>query len=373
MFVKVIKDDIVQGLQKAALIVNNKSGAEFLRTIWLKTENNNLSVIATDTMREFIGSYPANINEEGLAGVAGKTLADLVKKLEPGEIYFRLKENHLIIGQGKRRYRLPVCDLSWFQDFEQYPEEQNVQWSGDALKEVIEKVLFCINPEEVSEAMNCVCFKPVQDKIEVCGLNGSQMALLKIENDSLYNILPSDGILIARKFLAEFKKILPNDEVEISLSKKRIFIKTAGETISFPLTSYVFPNYHNLLEKYPVSVANLKINRLELIDALERLGIFNIDMISTFFEFKKDKVILTVQGDESGEALEELECDFDGELDIIALSTFDLIEILKHFQSDIVQFHFAGINEPCFITGEQDTGYSVLVMPIEIGDVYEEE
>ena len=137
MFIKIIKEDVIEGLQKSSSIIPVKTGAAFLRTIWLEAKGDRLKIRATDSNIEFTGNYPAIVAEEGLVGVHGKTFADLMRKLRPGEISLRLDENSLLVEKGKSRYRLPTSDPSWFQEFESFPGENKVLWSGDILKDVI--------------------------------------------------------------------------------------------------------------------------------------------------------------------------------------------------------------------------------------------
>lgn len=44
--------------------------------------------------------------------------------------------------------------------------------------------------------------------IEVCGLNGHQFALTRFTHDDLSGILPEEGVLIQRKYVAELRKWL---------------------------------------------------------------------------------------------------------------------------------------------------------------------
>ena len=72
MFLKIEKENVIEGLQKAANIIPSKSGAAYLRSIWLKSDGANLSVLCTDSNIEFCGRYAADIAEPGLGGVQGK-------------------------------------------------------------------------------------------------------------------------------------------------------------------------------------------------------------------------------------------------------------------------------------------------------------
>ena len=81
MFLKIRKEDIIDGLLKAANNIPSKTGAAYLRTVWLKGEGDTLSILATDSSIEFVGSYPAVISDGGLVGEAAD-LAGCVS--EPG-------------------------------------------------------------------------------------------------------------------------------------------------------------------------------------------------------------------------------------------------------------------------------------------------
>ena len=63
---------------------------------------------------EFMGSYPAAIEGEGLAGVQGRAFYDLVKQLrsDQGELTIRTDEDssNVLVEQKARKYKFPVND-----------------------------------------------------------------------------------------------------------------------------------------------------------------------------------------------------------------------------------------------------------------------
>lgn len=381
MLLKVNRDEIIEGLQKSANIIPSKTGAAFLRTIWLKCADGRLNIMSTDSNLEFLGSYPALIQEEGLAGVQGRQFYDLVRKLPSGEMTLKTakgknNQTELLVEQNSRKYNLRVSEEEWFQKFNAFPESGAVFWSGDFLHEIIDKISFCISDEDSMEAIACLFIRPVLDqesgdkRIEACGLNGHQFAMFKFLNDDIADILPEEGVLIQKKYLAELKKWLTADEIELNISDKRLFFRTSDktETFSLPLSYYQYPNYNNFLAKLSEDgVSRLSAPRTELIDSLERIIIFNTDTNRcTHFMFKQGEVVLYSQGQETGTATESIQAAFNGDLERIAFPTRNLIEILNHFGSNKVEFTLTGAEAPCGVTGPDDPEYQVIVMPMMI-------
>ncbi|OLN27207.1 DNA polymerase III beta subunit [Desulfovibrio sp. DV] len=385
MQLTVFRNDIIDGLQKSSSIIPAKTGAAFLRTIWLEAVPGALRILSTDSSLEFTGHYAAKVSQEGLCGVQGKSFFELVRKLPPGEISLTLDSasGNLLIKQGSRRYKLPVSDRNWFQPFSPFPDEGSVVWSGDVLQEIIERVAYCISDEDTMEAMACMFFKPVpgEAKIEVCGLNGHQFSLVGFLDDAITAMLPPEGILIQKKYVAELKRWLTAEEVELAMGQKRLFFRTQKrdeaapeaapriETFSLPLSFYQYPDYNAFVSKLATDgVSTLTIDRSECIEALERVAIFNTDnnRCAYFLFDGPGELSLKSQGQEAGEATETLECSFTGSLDKVAFPTKDLTDILGHFESPRVTLTLTGAEGPCGIVGEDDKQCLVIIMPMKI-------
>ena len=107
MYLTVKKEQIIEGLQKAASIIPSKAGAAYLRSIWLQAvkspEGDVLTIMSTDVNIEFTGTYPSVVKEEGTAGVNGKAFVELLRRLPGGDISLRLdEESHVLsVEQGR--------------------------------------------------------------------------------------------------------------------------------------------------------------------------------------------------------------------------------------------------------------------------------
>ena len=382
MKLTVNKEQIIEGLLKAVAIIPAKAGAQYLRSIWLKAEEGSLSVMSTDANIEFTGSYPAEVAAPGLIGVQGRAFVDLVRQLPTGVLHLTLDEasGNLLLEQGRRTYKLPVSGAEWFQNFSAFPVENAVTWSGDFLQDILDKVGFCISDDDAMDAIACLCMKPRGNgRIDVCGLNGHQFALVSFTHDELAERLPETGMLIQKKYLADIKKWLGVDEIELNITDKRLYLRSldGAETLSLPRAAHEYPDYNIFMSKlasedmHPMTLA-----RKEAIEALGRILIFNTESDRcTYMDLSAGEALLSAQGQDVGSANESLEVAYNGDIKRIAFPTRNLLDVLGHFVSAKIDMMLTGSEGPCGIRGADDADYTVIIMPMKVSETtyYSEE
>ncbi len=372
MFLTITKEQIIDGLQRAAHIIPNRSGAAYLRTLWIKAEDTSITIMTTDANIEFTGCYTSEIKEPGLVGVNGRNLVDLIRRLPNGNLSLELDKttNMLIIKQGKRTYKMPTNDPVWFQPLATFPQEGSLIWSGIFFQELLDKISFCISDDESTDAISCLYMQSIDtDYIHICGLNGHQFAISKIMHKELASKLSQEGILLQKRYVSELRKWLNCEEIEINITEKKFFVRTLSgqETLSLPRAMYTYPDYNAFLTRLKgENMSSLIIQRKHCLEALDRISIFNTESDKcTYFEFNESEAILSTQGQDTGSANEFIEAQYKGSIEKIAFPTKNLMEILNHYQSEEVTFTLTGADGPCGINGSEDTDYTVLIMPMK--------
>ena len=382
MKLTVNKEQIIEGLLKAVAIIPAKAGAQYLRSIWLKADNGGLSVMSTDANIEFTGCYQAEVAEPGLIGVQGRAFVDLVRQLPSGVLHLSLDEasGNLLIEQGRRSYKLPVSGAEWFQNFSTFPEENTVTWSGDFLQDVLDKVTFCISEDDAMDAIACLCMKPKGNgRIDVCGLNGHQFALVSFTHDELAERLPEEGILIQKKYLQDIKKWLGVDEIELNITEKRLYLRSLGkaETLSLPRAAHQYPDYNIFMSKLASGDMHpMTLERKGAMEALGRILIFNTESDRcTYMDLSASEALLSAQGQDVGSASESLEVTYGGDIKRIAFPTRSLMDVLGHFVSARIDMMLTGAEGPCGVRGADDPDYTVIIMPMKVSETtyYSEE
>ncbi len=374
MFLQVKKEQIINGLQKAANIIPSSTGAAYLRSLWIKADAQTMIIMSTDANLEFTGIYDANISKEGSVGINGRHFVDLLRKLPAGEITLRLDEqsDSLVVEQNRRNYRLPISEPTWFQPLAPFPDTTPVVWSGDYLQDAIDKTLFCVGDTDGAEALGCLYIRPCgkDGKIDISGLNGHQFALLQCMHDELASKLPEEGILLPRKYVVALRKWLNEDEIELNFSSKRLFVRSTNgqECLSLPRSAYLYPDYSAFLSRLEIPESSrLELSRQDCCEALDRLLVFNTESDRcTTFSLNPTSLVLSSQGQNTGCASEFLDVAYNGTISRIAFPTKNLLEIFSHYDSPQVTLTLTGEEGPCGITGEDDPGYTVLIMPMKM-------
>lgn len=373
MKLSVQKEKIIEGLQKAASIIPSKAGAAYLRSIWLRAKNGSLSIMSTDANIEFTGIYPADVDEPGLGGVQGRAFVDLIRKLPNGALDISIDKNgaNLLLTQGRRNYKLALSSKDWFQEFSPFPEENPVTWTGSVLAEYLDRVSFCISDEDLQESLGCLCLKPRENgRIDICGLNGHQFAIVSFIYDDLCAKLPTDGLLVQKKYLGDIKKWLGPDEIELNLTEKRLYLRRldGAEMLSLPRALYDYPDYNLFMSKLDnPDVSRLDIARQEAVDCLGRIQVFNTEADRcVFMDMKSEEISFSAQGSDFGSARESIEAEYNGSLDKIAFPTKNLMEIFGHFASERIMMKLTGAEGPAGINGPDDMGYTVIIMPMKM-------
>lgn len=380
MLVTITKDDVINGLAKAASIIPLKAGAQYLRSVWIQAkQDDTITIMATDVNIEFTGTYKARVQEAGQVGVNGKALVELIRRLPAGDINLRLDNENksLLVEQGRRSYKLPISDPVWFQLLPPFPEEGAVLWAGDYFQELIERVSFCISDDQ--EVLSCLYMKSVENgKVDVCGLNGHQFAITSFVNEEIAKKIGDEGLLLQKKYIQEIKKWLGEDEIYFNFTERRFHIKNkdGSEHISVPRTMAAYPDYRLFINKLNADDASkLTVNKRETLETLDRIYIFNNDNDRcTYFNLSGKMAVVSAEAQDTGSASEELDISYDGIIQKIAFPTKNLMEILGHFQSADLEWTLTTQEGPCGITGSEDPDYMVLIMPMKIAQTnyYEE-
>jgi len=358
------KKDFQNVLKKAIAATEKKSALPILSNFLLEANDEKLTVQATDLEVHVAVSVPANIKEEGKACVNAKRLTEISRLLPESEVYIKLENNTLKIKSGKTKYSLPTVPPEDFPGLYPFPEENAFVVSGEELLNSIQKTLYATSKEESTYALQGVKYKSIKTNIDSVATDGHRLALYKLEkkgNAELDAIIPP-------KALNELKKLLTGlEDIEIASTQQYIFFRTKEWLLMSRLLEGIFPNY---LEVIPTEFSiEIKINKKEFLEAVKRVSaVVEGDLKPVKLRLEPKKLILRAFSPEFGEAIDELEIEYEGEEFAIGFNARYLIDAVEVIDEENIIIKFTNPNAQTMIVPEENEKYIAIIMPMEVKD-----
>jgi DNA polymerase-3 subunit beta len=328
MKIKVLQENLKVALTNLQKAIPSKPQLPILSSIYIKAENGQLTLAATDLFLGIKNVIPATVEEEGSCVIPGDIFKNLVFSFSAGDIELEIKDKSLIIKYEKSKSSLP------YQSAEEYPQFPEVKGSEFSLsKDLLEKldkyVTFSAAQDQTRPVLTSLLFSFKEDKLEVAATDGYRLVTL-VDNQT---IGIEKDLLIPVKALNEVFRMMSQSDSEtvvfkVSEELKQVLFIVDGIEIYVRLIEGDYPPYKKIIP----AEFNYSI-RLELGDLatqVKRAFLFskqssNIVRIS----LTKNKLIVKATSPATGEYTGEIDVKFDDEDQEVAFNALYLLDFLN--------------------------------------------
>ena len=192
---------------------------------------------------------------------------------------------------------------------------------------------------------------------------------LAFDERSLSSFGLSKGVILPRKGLAELKRLLESGEDGIvSLG----FKENMGLAIKDKLELFMrliegdFPDYTKVIPKGNPNIAKIEHN--EFLQAIRRISILSSERYKGIkLEFKEDRVLISANNPDLGEAVEEIEAEYKGKAVAIGFNARYLIDVLGVMGGDgDIEIALKDELSPSIIRKSGDESYIYVLMPMRL-------
>jgi DNA polymerase-3 subunit beta len=189
---------------------------------------------------------------------------------------------------------------------------------------------------------------------------------LAYREDEISNTdLDLDEIIIPSKTLSELSKLLndTDEEVEISITENQALFKFSGISIVSRLIEGQFPNYKQVIPDQNKTTA--VVTKDKLLSATKRASLLaKQDSNIIKINLKSNKLVITANTPEVGQAYEEVPIELQGEETEIAFNAKYLIDCLKVISDEKVNLELSGSLSPGVIKTKNEYEYIYVIMPV---------
>ena len=357
------RDNLLRGLQTIYPIVPIRGTLPILTHILLEAKKETIQMTATDLELGISTILPAEVAEEGAVAIPAKRFYELVKELPNETLHLSAKKNQqLSLECGKRLFKIMGLPKEEFPHLPTPNNTAGIVIDQPVLQAMLSLTTFAVSKDENRYVLTGVLFTTQNGWLRLVSTDGRRMAM--VEREAKTGGEAEQQRVVPEKALGDLSRLLEeNATVKITLRDNQIGFDLGNTFLVTRLIEGKFPNYEQVI---PTQSPNKLIaQREEFLMAARRISLWTTpESPSIRLELKPDKLILSKQTPEVGEAQEEIQVKYRGPEFSIGFNPTYLIDVLKVLSDGHVELELPGSEKPAVIRTKDHYLYVVLPMQL---------
>jgi len=362
------RSPLLEALQKVQTVVEKKNTIQILGSILCTVKNQELSLCATDLEVGIKVNLPVEAQQEGKITLSAKHFLDIVKELPEKKLTITRKDNSWIeLICGKSRFNIVSLSADQYPSLPNFEDKTYFEAKTDALVDMIDRTQFAASTDTTRYHINGVYFEHLETSLmRMVATDGHRLSF--VDQEVFLNSPDlKRGIIIPKKGLAEFRKLLNEGDKTIGLSFERgyIFAKLESTYLFIRLIDGEYPDYRPVI---PKTVDRLvKIDRQDFNSALKRVSLLaNEKSRGIKLTLQQGLLVISSSNPDMGEAREEIEVEYSGELMEIGFNSKYLLESLAVMKSEKLEFYLKDRLSPGILREVDHQNHTYVIMPMRI-------
>ncbi len=374
MKLSIAKSELQRGLGRIQAIVEKRNSMPILANVLLEAlsekEGGTLRLSATDLEVGVRGHHQAKISEPGGLTVSAKKLFEIVRELPDEDVLLESTANsYLDVRCARSHFTLAGTAAEEYPTLPNFEPTQTVPVQASELSGMIERTMYAASVDETRYNLNGVYLEVLADtgKIRMVATDGHRLALVDRELTSDTTGL-ANGVIVPRKGLSELKRLLDEDdteEVELAFEGNSGLAKKGDVTLVMRLIEGEFPNYHQVIPTESGLQIVLPTDRL--IQALRRVVLISSERSKAVkFEVDEDRLRISSNNPDIGDASDEIDIDYGGEPVSIGFNARYLLDALNSIHAKELRISFQNDLSPAQLVPTNDADTLAVVMPMRL-------
>src|SRR5437899_7789894 len=340
MNLTIAKEQIINGLQAVQNVVSTRSTLPILSNVLMRAEGDRLELTATDLDVTIACGVEAKVKKPGASTVPVKRLFGIVRELGNSEIDLDVDEKNVCsIQSGPSFYKNNGLKADEFPPAPKFQDEKKVVLPQETVKGMMKKTSFAISTDESRYVLNGIYLSLKDHKMTMVATDGRRLALVDEELD--VSEASQGEFIVPAKAVNELNRLLQDKgEVELRYAENQASFTLKDEKgssilIISKLIEGNYPNYRQVIPAEPKE--RVALAREEFLHALRRAEIMTSEKSNSVkMSFGKNKLEITANSPEVGEAKESLAVNYKGKEMAIAFNPKYMIDPLNALVNDEV-------------------------------------
>jgi DNA polymerase-3 subunit beta len=234
---------------------------------------------------------------------------------------------------------------------------------------LIDKTRFAISGEETRYYLNGLYLHTVmidgQARLRAVATDGSRLALADMPAPEGAVGMP--GVIVPRKTINEARRLLEDagESVDVQISPQKIRLELSGAALTSKVIDGNFPDYGRVIPKD--NQRTVMVDAKVFAQAVDRVATISAEKSrSVRMAIEAGRVVLTVRNMEAGQAVEELEIDYDRDPFELSFNARYLMDITDQISGGTMELKFGGPNDPALVLDPGDADVQYILMPLRV-------
>jgi DNA polymerase III subunit beta len=340
MNLTVSKEQIINGLQAVQNVVTTRTTLPILSNVLLRAEGTRLEFTATDLDVTISCGVEAAVHRPGASTVPVRRLFGIIRELPSMDIELEVDDKHACaIRSGASFYKINGLSADEFPPLPAFSEEKKVVLPQETVRDMMRKTSFAMSADESRYVLNGIYISLKDHKLTMVATDGRRLALADEEVEVAE---ASQGeFIVPSKAVNELNRLLQTKgEVEIRYAENQaaFTLKDEKGSSTLVITKLIEGNYPNYRQVIPAETKErVALAREEFLHALRRAEIMTSEKSNSVkFSFGKNKLEITANSADIGEAKETLAVNYKGAEMAIAFNPKYMIDPLNALAQDEV-------------------------------------
>ncbi|MEP6757393.1 MAG: DNA polymerase III subunit beta [Chthonomonadales bacterium] len=371
-----LRKDLHEGVQAVGHAVSGRSSLPILSHILIKSGENCLELLASDTELSMSLSIPATILQSGNLTVPGKLLAELTGSLGDNNISVSVDLSHSIrVVSGKSDYKLLGLPAEDYPSIPTVRDDNKFSVPQKLLKDMIRKTIFAVSTDEARAILTGVLMIQSEGTLKLVSTDTHRLAM-RSAPVGVYN--GTCSVIVPSRTLNELSRLLSDapGEVTVTATSNQIMFETPGSdtTRAVTLTSNLiqgqFPNFERVI---PTTHTRLLTMQAEpFTRAVKRAAIVARNNAHRIvLRSEDDHLSITAESTMEGAAYEQVEAVMEGDPVEMAFNAKYMIDVLNVLDTEGLYLEMTdalkpGVLRPSVEKPEEEGSYLCILMPMQI-------
>ncbi len=372
MKISVERSVLLKAVGQAQSVVERRNTIPILANVLIEAEGDTVSFRATDLDIEVVDKAPAQVERAGATTVSATTLHEIVRKLPDGALVQLTDDSatgRLTVEAGRSNFSLATLPKEDFPVMASSEYDSNFSAHAPVLRRLFDKSKFAISTEETRYYLNGV-YMHVADAeggkaLRCVATDGHRLA--RIDADLPPEAANMPGVIVPRKTVAELRKLLDDDDMQIavSVSETKVRFATPDITLTSKVIDGTFPDYTRVIPQG--NTRKLEVDASEFAKAVDRVATVSSERSRAVkLVLEEDRLTLSVNAPDAGAAEEELAVAYGDERLEIGFNAKYLLEIAGQVDRENAVFMFNSAGDPTLMREGNDLSAVYVVMPMRV-------